>query len=67
MSSWLPLAAYIRPDLSYDLGLQDDAGEKVEHCNDDDHKTLDVFSFGHDHNSGNRGPETPLGLRWFTF
>ena len=43
MSSWLPLAAYIRPDLSYDLGLQDDAGEKVEHCNDDDHKILDVY------------------------
>ena len=43
MSSWLPLAAYIRPDLSYDLGLQDDASEKVEHCNDDDHKILDVY------------------------
>ena len=38
MSSWLPLAAYIRPDISYDLDLQDDAGEKVEHCNDDDQK-----------------------------
>ena len=67
MSSWLPLAAYIRPDLSYDLNLQDDAGEKVEHCNDDDHKILDVLRIGHDHNSGKRGPETPLGLRWFTF
>ena len=63
MSSWLPLAAYIRPDLSYDLDLQDDR----EQCNDDDHKILDVLRIGHDHNSGKRGPETPLGLRWFTF